>query len=124
MFKWFYNISWSLQLAVGLVLFGVTAVLEAMVLAAYLESLWLGVFVAAGLEAAKVLTIVLYRILNGHAGVPVPARGALAHPGLPRDALRPFRRLLRDVPRPAPGPSRHGAGPRSGSGRGRYPLPQ
>jgi len=72
MFKWFYNISWSLQLAVGLVLFGVTAVLEAMVLAAYLESLWLGVFVAAGLEAAKVLTIVLYRILNGHAGVPYP----------------------------------------------------
>jgi len=72
MFKWFYNISWSLQLGVGLILFGVTAVLEAMVLAAYLESLWLGACVAAGLEAAKVLTIVLYRILNGHAGVPYP----------------------------------------------------
>jgi hypothetical protein len=72
MFKWFYNISWSLQLAVGLVLFGVTAVLEALVLAAYLESLWLGVFIAAGLEAAKVLTIIIYRILNGHAGVPYP----------------------------------------------------
>jgi hypothetical protein len=72
-FKWFYNVSWTLQLGVGLVLFGVTAVLEAMVLAAYLDSLWLGVSVAAGLEAAKVLTIVLYRILNGQSEVPYPA---------------------------------------------------
>jgi len=72
MFTWFYNVSWSLQLVVGLVLFGVTAVLEAIVLAAYLESPWLGVFVAGGLEAAKVLTIVLYRILNGQAELPYP----------------------------------------------------
>lgn len=71
-FKWFYNVSWSLQLAVGLILFVVTAVLEAIVLASYLESLWLGVFVAGGLEAAKVLTIVLYRMLNGQAEVPYP----------------------------------------------------
>ncbi|HYN77479.1 MAG TPA: hypothetical protein VES73_06780 [Lamprocystis sp. (in: g-proteobacteria)] len=72
MFKWFYNISWSLQLAVGLVLFGVTAVLEAMVLAAYLDSLLLGVCIAGGLEAAKVLTIVLYRLLNGQQEVTYP----------------------------------------------------
>ena len=55
MFKWFYNLSWFLQLAVGLVLFGVTAVLEAKVLAAYLDDVWLGVSVAGGLEAGKVL---------------------------------------------------------------------
>lgn len=72
MFKWFYNVSWGLQLAVGLILFGVTAVLEAIVLAAYLDSLWLGLFVAGGLEAAKVLTIVLYRILNNQVDVPYP----------------------------------------------------
>lgn len=72
MFKWFYNISWGLQVAVGLVLFAVAAVLEALVLAAYLDDLWLAVSLAAGLEAAKVLTIVLYRILGSQNDVPYP----------------------------------------------------
>lgn len=73
MFRWFYNISWGLQVAVGLVLFGVAAVLEAVVLAAYLDNLWLAVSLAAGLEAAKVLTIVLYRILGSQSDVPYPS---------------------------------------------------
>lgn len=72
MFKWFYNLSWFLQLAVGLVLFGVTAVLEAKVLAAYLDDVWLGVSVAGGLEAGKVLTIVFYRLLNGQSDLAYP----------------------------------------------------
>jgi hypothetical protein len=72
MFKWYYNVSWALQLAVGLVLFGVTAVLETVVLAAYLGSLWLAVCIAAGLEAGKVLAVVLYRLLNGQVEVPYP----------------------------------------------------
>lgn len=72
MFKWYYNVSWALQLAVGLVLFGVTAVLEALVLAAYLDNLWLAVFIAGGLEAGKVLAVVLYRLLNGQSEVPYP----------------------------------------------------
>lgn len=72
MFTWFNKISWSLQLLVGLTLFGVTAVLEALVLDAYLGSALLAVFVAAGLEASKVLAVVLYRVLRGQTEVPYP----------------------------------------------------
>jgi hypothetical protein len=72
MFKWLYNLGWLFQVAVGINLFGVTAILETIVLTAYLDSFWLGVSVAAGLEAAKVLTIVLYRVLKSQTEVDYP----------------------------------------------------
>lgn len=63
MSKWFYPISWSLQLAGGVVLFAVAAVLEALVLHGYLGLLWLALLLAFALEALKVLVIVVHRFL-------------------------------------------------------------
>lgn len=63
MSKWFYPVSWSLQLAGGVVLFSVAAVLEALVLHSYLGLLWLALLLAFALEALKVLVIVVHRFL-------------------------------------------------------------
>jgi hypothetical protein len=62
---WFYRLSWHGQLVAGSLLFGISFVLEQQVLAHYLGSMLLGTVLAAGLEASKVLTIVLHRFLSG-----------------------------------------------------------
>ena len=68
----FQKLSWSGQLLAGLVLLGVSFLVEALVLTAYYGSPLFGFAVAAGLEASKVLAIVLYRILREQAIVAYP----------------------------------------------------
>lgn len=68
----FQKFSWSGQLLAGLILFGVSFWLEGLVLTAYLGTPWLGFAVAGGLEASKVLAIVLYRILREQTQVAYP----------------------------------------------------
>jgi len=74
----FHKITWSSQLLAGLTLFGVSFALEALVLTAYFGSPLLGFAVAGGLEASKVLAIVLYRVLREQteSEYPLSVRGA------------------------------------------------
>jgi hypothetical protein len=85
MSAWFYRIAWSLQLGFGLLLFAVAALLETLVLHAYLGGLWLALSLAAALEALKVLVIVGHRLLSSQTTVPYPRGvrwGALGFRGL------------------------------------------
>ncbi len=68
----FQKLSWSGQLLAGLVLFGVSFLIEALVLTAYFGNPLFGFAVAGGLEASKVLAIVLYRILREQTIVAYP----------------------------------------------------
>lgn len=86
MSAWFYPIAWSLQLAFGLLLFTVAALLETLVLHAYLGQWWLALSLAAALEGLKILVIVGHRILLG--------QGMVAYPRTVRWAAIGFRGLL------------------------------
>ncbi|WP_295888526.1 hypothetical protein [uncultured Thiohalocapsa sp.] len=68
----YQKLSWSAQLLAGLTLFGVSFLLQALVLSAFFDNPLLGFALAGGLEASKVLAIVLYRILRGQTRVPYP----------------------------------------------------
>lgn len=72
MSTWFYPVAWSLQLGFGLLLFAVAALLETLVLQAYLGQWWLAMSLAAALEALKILVIVGHRILLGQTLVRCP----------------------------------------------------
>jgi hypothetical protein len=80
------KISWSAQLLAGVTLFGVSFLLQALVLSGFLDSLVLGFAIAGGLEASKVLAIILYRILRG--------QDQVAYPGDVRIGALVFRALL------------------------------
>jgi hypothetical protein len=69
----YQKLSWSAQLLAALTLFGVSFLLQALVLSAFFANHLLGFALAGGLEASKVLAIVLYRILRGQHLVPYPA---------------------------------------------------
>ncbi len=86
MSKWFYPISWSLLLTGGVVLFGVAAVLEALVLQGYLGVLWLALLLAFALEALKVLVIVVHRFLV--------EQSTVRYPGTVRGLVHAFRLML------------------------------
>jgi hypothetical protein len=78
MSAWFYRVAWSLQLAFGVLLFLVAALLETLVLHAYFGQWWLALSLAAALEALKILVIVGHRMLVGQAEAYYPRGVRLA----------------------------------------------
>lgn len=60
----FRKLSWTAQLLAGVTLFGISLLLEALVLSHYLGITELAFFLAAALEASKALTVILYRVMK------------------------------------------------------------
>lgn len=69
----FRKLSWAAQLAAGVALFGISFLLEGLVLAAFLGNAALAFSLTAALEVSKALTIVLYRFMKNQTVTPYPA---------------------------------------------------
>ncbi|MGH8479288.1 MAG: hypothetical protein ACREXK_06890 [Gammaproteobacteria bacterium] len=69
----FRKLSWAAQLAAGVALFGISFLLEGLVLAAFLGNAALAFTLTAALEVSKALTIVLYRFMKNQTVTAYPA---------------------------------------------------
>ena len=73
----FYKVSWTAQVAAGIVLFTLSFLIESYVLAQYLDNAALAMALAGALEISKALSVVFYRFMKTQTDVGYPAAVAI-----------------------------------------------